>query len=191
MREAVAFYRRWLGVAFHGTLDRTALVAFLFLSGLDASKHFVPVLRQVIESWLWAVPFWALAAVLLVRVFAAPLIMWREDRANAAAIESQVADLRVQLAARSAPPARNPNRIYQHRTLLGEAFAVRRRIGDGIVTMHVLQAHPDFNEKVEFEYQELQLIIEQYNATAIEGRMGITTRKDFLEVACRVQGRIS
>jgi hypothetical protein len=91
MREAAGFYWRWMRVAFRGALDRTALVAFVILSGIDAAKRVYPDLHRVTDSFIWAVPFWVLATVMVWRVIAAPFIMWREDRAAIAVAAPQAA----------------------------------------------------------------------------------------------------
>jgi hypothetical protein len=84
-----AYYRRWFAVAFKGVFERASLVAFILLSALDASKHFLPKIGQVTNTWTWELPFWAVGAVSVVRLIAAPFIMWKEDQQRLADLEDE------------------------------------------------------------------------------------------------------
>jgi hypothetical protein len=81
----LGYYRRWLATAFSGALDRTALAAFVVLSAMEVGKHFIPKAAAMLTSWVWAVPFWMFAAVIVARVMYAPYVMWREQQAAMAA----------------------------------------------------------------------------------------------------------
>ena len=89
MGQIPAFYWRWLKVAFSGAFDRTALIAFIAFAGIDTAKHFNPNVREMTETIVWAVPYWALAIVVGWRLLAAPFVIWTQDQTKLAALETQ------------------------------------------------------------------------------------------------------
>jgi len=98
MREAVAFYRRW----FVKTVWRAPGVAdgYAGLAGtiLGIAQHYRPELGPMTQEWVWQLPLWAFAAVLVVRFFTAPFQIWKEDRERLAAL--QTAEKRKQIRGR-------------------------------------------------------------------------------------------
>jgi hypothetical protein len=117
------FYWRWVRAAFSGALDRTALVAFIVLSCIEVVKKQNPQMGAVMASWVWAVPFWALLAVITARLVWAPYVIWRQDRATIEELRTSAAEKQSQVALRE-----------KLGEFLGEARGLYKRattLGDG------------------------------------------------------------
>ena len=65
------FYRRWLRTAFRHALGPIDLWTGLSAAVLGIVDHYNPG-RHLVTEFAWQIPIWALAAVALVRLIAAP-----------------------------------------------------------------------------------------------------------------------
>jgi len=188
MGEVFVFYRRWLAVAFHGALDRTAFVAFLVLSLIDGSKHFYPRVGEVTGTLVWAIPYWALALVMVWRMLAAPFVMWREDKVSfAQQQDAQVGPLLEKIARLTAP---KPDSIYQHGREVGTVTRHDKKISEGVVIFDTIVANGEFNPNASFEYHDLTLRMSSCGASSLEKSMGVIQKACFAQAVCNIIGRL-
>jgi hypothetical protein len=145
-----------------------------------------PVASGLVVWWITGSPAWGgvvtVSILLLVGLATFATKMFTVPLAMAAAAEARVAEL-------TALPPRDPNSIYQHGVKMGEAYGAFRHLGDGVVIISIMQAQGDFNDRAEFEYQDLRLSIESSSSHSSLDIGGIINSKTYRDVKCRVLGR--
>jgi hypothetical protein len=76
-----AFYRRWLKTAFTHSVGVFDLWTGLITAALGVVDHIWPQ-GQLMTTYAWQIPVWALAAVMAMRLLLAPYWMWIEDQSQ-------------------------------------------------------------------------------------------------------------
>ena len=74
-----AYYWRWLKTAFTHSIGVVDLWTGLITAALSIVDHYLPGL-QLMTSYGWQIPVWALTAVMAVRLLLAPYWIWKEDQ---------------------------------------------------------------------------------------------------------------
>jgi hypothetical protein len=90
------YYLRLIKTAFSRSLGQIDLWTGAFASILGLVDHYLPQ-ANIMTSYAWMIPVWALALVMLVRLLLAPYWMWKGDRAESDAQAQEIADLKGRL----------------------------------------------------------------------------------------------
>ena len=87
----LSYYGRWFRTAFTHSMGLFDLWTGLVTAALGVVDHYWPA-AQIMTTYAWQIPVWALAAVAAVRLLLAPYWMWSAQRDQTSALEAKVND---------------------------------------------------------------------------------------------------